>query len=131
MSTLVLILTAAMAVPGNGPEKVSGEMEQGLDLRGEGEGTWRWPCGMKDQMKLCQGTMISEDIGPVETSWIIDEGRGLCRFSANKWVMLGIYEQHQDRVMICFREGNKERPRSFKRTDEQHLLPLHRVKCIK
>ena len=37
-SALAMILTAAMAVPASGPEKVSGEVEQGLDLRGEWEG---------------------------------------------------------------------------------------------
>jgi hypothetical protein len=38
MSALAMILTAAMAVPRNGPENVSGEVEQGLDLREEWEG---------------------------------------------------------------------------------------------
>jgi hypothetical protein len=125
MSTLVLVLAAGITIPGNGPEMVSAEMERGLDLSGTWEGTWHWTCGVKFHIELCQGKMTA--IGPAKTSWITDEGRGFCRFSANKWVMLGIYEQHQDRVMICFREGNKERPRSFTRTDEQHLLILHRV----
>ena len=39
MSALAMILTAVMAVPGNGPEKASGEIRQGLDLSGEWEGT--------------------------------------------------------------------------------------------
>jgi hypothetical protein len=30
MSTLAIVLAAAMAVPANGPEMVSGEVEQGL-----------------------------------------------------------------------------------------------------
>jgi hypothetical protein len=37
-SALAMILTAAMAVPGNGPEKVSGEIEDGLNLGGKWEG---------------------------------------------------------------------------------------------
>ena len=36
-SALAMVLMAAM-VPGNGPEMVSGEVEQGLDLSGEWEG---------------------------------------------------------------------------------------------
>ena len=39
MSTLVLVLAAGMAIPANGPEKVSGEVEQGLVLSWEWEGT--------------------------------------------------------------------------------------------
>jgi hypothetical protein len=40
MSTLAMILTAAMAVPGDGSEKVSGELvEEKLDLRGQWRGT--------------------------------------------------------------------------------------------
>jgi hypothetical protein len=37
MSALAMILTAAMVVPGDGPEKVSGELcrMRRLDLRGE------------------------------------------------------------------------------------------------
>ena len=40
-SALAMILMTAMVVPGNGPEKVSGEVEQEqrLDLSGEWEGT--------------------------------------------------------------------------------------------
>ena len=39
MSALAMILMTAMVVPGKGPEKVSMEMEQGLDLSEEWEGT--------------------------------------------------------------------------------------------
>ena len=39
-SALAMVLMAAMTVPGNGPEKVSGEVEKRLDLRGEWEGVW-------------------------------------------------------------------------------------------
>jgi hypothetical protein len=38
MSTLVLMM--AMVVPGNGPEMVSGEVEQRLDLHGKWKGAW-------------------------------------------------------------------------------------------
>lgn len=40
MSALAMILTAAIVVPGDVPEKVLGEIEQRLDLSGEWEGTW-------------------------------------------------------------------------------------------
>ena len=39
-SALVMVLMAAMAVPGNGPEKVAGEVKQELDMNGRWEGTF-------------------------------------------------------------------------------------------
>jgi len=39
-SAFAMILMATMAVPGNGPEKVSEEVEQRLDVSGEWEGVW-------------------------------------------------------------------------------------------
>jgi hypothetical protein len=127
MSTLVLVMAAGMVL-GDGPQRVSGEVEQGLDLRGEWEGTWYWPCGLNDPMQLSRGTMTLASGGRGSTSVIADEGGGRCRFSIIHRLMLGIYEQDPDRVIICFREGGEERPVSFERTAEQHLLILHRVK---
>jgi hypothetical protein len=52
MSTLVLILAAGTTVPGSGPEKVSAEMVQGLDLRGEWEGAFDVPTGLAKNARL-------------------------------------------------------------------------------
>jgi hypothetical protein len=136
MSTLVLVLAAGMTIPGDVPKEVSWEVEQGLDLRGQWEGVWYWPCGMNDNMTLCRGTLTLGACGPLRTSNIVDEGGGLCRLSAHGWVMPGIYQQQSDRVIICFRrmysrEDKDKRPTSFQRTSEQHLLILHRVKPAK
>jgi hypothetical protein len=52
MSTLAIVLTAAMVVPGNGPEMVSWEMEQGLDLSGEWEGVMKGMLANHDTFRL-------------------------------------------------------------------------------
>jgi hypothetical protein len=134
MSTLVLVLATAMVVPGSGPEKVSGEMEQGLDLRGEWEGVWKSDTdeyevhqiggkGAWSYRRLPRGKR-----GPIYlTPDVADEGKGRLRLM---WGVpcLGIYEQDGDCVTICFRDARKGRPTSFRAGDGQHLLIIHRVK---
>jgi hypothetical protein len=138
MSTLVLMLTAAMAVPGNGPEKVSGEMEQGLDLRGRWEGTFQaWQGGVSGEAQVSNGKIhlrlltVPCGAGRVyEKKWqCTDEGEGkLLLFESKR---PGIYRQHGDHIIICFRASEKGRPAAFQAEDDQYLLILHRVKSRK
>jgi hypothetical protein len=127
MSIYAMALVAGLTL-GDVPAPVSGEVVEGLDLRGEWEGVWHWPCGTNDPVTLSRGTMTFEETGPMRVSAIVDEGGGLCRLAAHDWKMPGIYRQQPDRVMICFRESKDQRPTAFQRTSEQHLLILHRVK---
>jgi hypothetical protein len=103
MSTLVLILTAAMAVPGNGPKMVSAEMERKLDIQGE------W---------------TPSDL----LSGIVDDGGGNVRMEYRNGWHLGIWKQEGDRLVICLREPGFGRPIDFQVRNEQELLILHRVK---
>jgi hypothetical protein len=135
MSTLVLMLTAAMAVPGNGPESISAEMEQGLDLRGEWEGTWRLADGplyyATIDRKLLFGYPDPDEAGIIlYVDSFIDEGNGRfqIRPKDDDSCWLGIYEQSNDRVRMCFVEEGKQRPTAFSGGNGQHLLILHRVK---
>jgi hypothetical protein len=130
-SALAMVLTAAMAVPGNGPEKVSGEVEQGLDLRGEWEGTWRnpgWP-GEADDLIYLSGTKFSISVkgSPFISFYhtIVDEGDNKLRFSEG---LAGIYRQDGGRITICLRAADKGRPTDFQAGNGQHLITLHRVK---
>jgi hypothetical protein len=41
---------------------------------------------------------------------------------------LGIYQQHGDRLIICYRDVDKGRPTSFQAGEDQALLTLRRVK---
>jgi hypothetical protein len=125
MSTLVLML--AMVVPANGPEKVSAEMEQGLDLRGEWEGVYCYE-GYAPSDFWLDGRSVGPR-GEISTSpfELVDEGEGRLRLTwADRY--LGIYRQEGDQLMICFRNVEEGRPTSFRTGDGQTLLILHRVK---
>jgi hypothetical protein len=133
MSTLVLVLVTTMAVPGSGPEMVSGEMEQGLDLRGKWKGTLHlephrvksvevWPDGDWSEIH----TKDEPGFYRVKTR---NEGGGRVSLNfSDEVVFLGIYRQDGDHTIICFRVEGEGRPISFQAGDSQHLLILHRVK---
>jgi hypothetical protein len=132
-SALALVLTAAMAVPGNGPEKVSGEVvqePQRLELIGEWEGIWEWDrSGLRGRASIRDG-YLSRSVKNIKFAWryrlasIKDQGDG--KFSIDG-IRLGIYRQHGNNLTLCFRE-KEGRPTSFRAGDGQQLLILHRVK---
>ncbi|HEY7310848.1 MAG TPA: hypothetical protein VH643_15900 [Gemmataceae bacterium] len=134
MSTLVLVLAAAMAVPGNGPEMLSGETERGLDLSGEWEGRWKTDKAEYEVELLGEKGGCSYRRLPRGKCWgyltpdITDQGEGRLRLTWEDDPCLGIYEQDGDCLTICFRDAREGRPLSFRVGDGQHLLILHRVK---
>jgi hypothetical protein len=123
-SALAMILAAAMAVPGNGPEAVSGEMEQGLDLRGEWEGEWRIAAGGVRQFELSNGRMSIPDI----LFQIRCQDGNRLRIQWDEDFYLGIYQRCDDRVLICLRDANYGLPTSFGLDERQIILILRRVK---
>ena len=136
MSVLAMILTAAMTVPMNGPEKVSGEIEQRLDLRGEWEGTWQDATTGKGGVKA-KAEMLADDFYCAKEPNLTffrgfaepyDEGAGKMRFELEAGDMLGIYQQDGDRVILCLGEVSGTRPDSFQVRKRRILLILHRVK---
>jgi hypothetical protein len=133
MSTLVMALAAGLAL-GSGPEAVSAEMEQPLDLRGEWKGTWISSSGQCYEVRLvehgaCARRLPRGKEGPEYLWWAAsDEGKGKLQMV---WVTagsLGIYEQDGDRVRLCVRDAGSGRPTSFRGGSGQHLLTLCRVK---
>lgn len=140
MTAMAMILTAAMTVPGDGPEKVSGEIVQGLDLGGDFEGTWRHAGGWlmtatsTHQPVLDEtpgGIIIGEMPGGVlfiRHASITDEGKGRFRVTDNGVSFLGIYKQSEEQIILCFRPEKERYPTAFQGGKGQHLLILHRVK---
>jgi hypothetical protein len=138
MSALAMILTAAMAVPGDGPESVTGEVarSQPLDLRGEWRGTVRNYYGLYATVQVGGGRLKSEDKTmpggfaadcPVSFT---DEGNGQLRMRLNDdQIYLGIYRQEGDRLIACF--SREHRPSEFRLAEKQGLIILHRVKSRK
>jgi hypothetical protein len=131
MSTLVIVLAAAMAAPGNGPKMEPGEIveRQRLDLSGEWEGTWDDHSGKTKRVKLTQD-MIHMDTGnailSVKNS-MRDEGNGKLSYQG----VLGLYRQDGDRL-ICFGfPGTNQRPKPFQKDEWKNLFILHRVKAHK
>lgn len=131
MSTLVLMLTAAMAVPGNGPEMESGEVEQGLDLRGEWEGIIpsRIPARIK-RIELIGDQFRQYIADKYVPSHIVftDEGTGRLRVRRKNDDYLGIYRWEGDHIFICVRHAPRGRPTEFKQGEDRFLFILHRVK---
>ncbi|HEY7155522.1 MAG TPA: hypothetical protein VH575_16285 [Gemmataceae bacterium] len=126
MSTLVVILTA-MVVPGIGPEAVSAEMVQGLDLSWEWEGTYWSFTGRNYKAKLSGDWLKLED-GQGLRLVITDEGGGKAKIEMTSYLLLSIYRQEGDRVIIALRDGRRGWPVSLRISDNQHLLILHCVK---
>lgn len=136
MSALAMILAAAMVVPANGPEKVSGAVvrePQPLDLSGEWEGTL-WDSESKNKgswtVKLNDRWLVVErGIDSHRLLWqMTDEGRGKVKVKLLRTVYAGIYRQERDRVIIALRDSKRDRPNSFRTGDDQSLLILRRVK---
>ncbi len=126
-----------MAVPGIEPDKVSGEIERGLNLRGEWEGKeWRGN-GEVFKVEVRDGELTGESLTekgvilvPLEISRIVDEGHGKfkVKWSSSGIRFTGIYRQDDNRVILCFPIADDGHPTSFRAGDGQHLLTLHRVK---
>jgi hypothetical protein len=131
-SALAMILTTAMTVPGNGPEMVSGEMEQRLDLRGEWEGSLDSGAALIYKANLRENRLVGRrGIGSIQfPRFLVEEdGKGTIRATLGSGrVVKGIYRWEGDRVLICFRWSDSLRPTSFRADNLQWLLILHRVK---
>lgn len=128
MSAVAMILTAAMAVPADLPEKVSGEMVQGLDLSREWEGTLRSKQGKECRVRIDpKWIFLESDEGKIGlgTKNLVDEGNGKLRFRGS----LGLYRYEKDRLLICIGDG-KSRPLTIGQ-EYGSLLILHRAKSRK
>ncbi len=142
MLALAMILTAAMMVPGNGPEKASGDVtgkKPGLDLKGKWEGdlSIQQPDGSPLTVPVTyqDGKLASGDSGEAVVMKLvfIDEGEGKCRcrnVGADQQT-LGIYKWKREQLFICFNEDGKGRPTNFTAKGANCLLTLHRVKPCK
>ena len=137
MSTLVMVMAAGM-MPGDGPEKVSGEIVQGLDMRRLWEGLWIDSDGIwrKAELNLRECELIGERLpgqipGDISQTLgflsIKDDGAGHIRLGDD----LGIYNQDNTCLIICFRDHRKGYPTSFRGGNGQNLLILRRVRTRK
>ncbi len=136
MSALAMILAAGMTV-GSGPEQVSGETEQRLDVRGKWEGYHFLLFGESSERVQLQGeelkVALPDGLYATHEIEFTDKGRGsvhiilavggvvTCRFR-------GVYRYEGDRLIICYgKPGIPENP-SIWADIGQHFLVFRRVK---
>jgi hypothetical protein len=132
MSALAMILMAAMAIPGGGPEQVSWAMEQGLDLSGEWVGTIRHSFGRDYSVVLDKDGFLTEDHGAFTGSCffdVSDGGKGKVQIRMGGLARTGINKREDEHVVICF--CRDDRPTEFQAGNGRSLLTLHRVKHCK
>lgn len=138
-STLAMILATGMTVPGIGPEKVSGEIEQRLDLRGKWEGYHFLLGGEFCRVKL-QGEELRVELsdGRYVTHEIefTDKGRGsvhiiLAVGGVVTFRYRGVYRYEGDRLVICYGKPGISKDTSFSAEIGQHFLIIRRVKSGK
>lgn len=129
-SALVMILTAAMAVPGNGPEMVSAEMEQVLDLRGKWEGEWEDMQCQRFKARIEDGLLDLDYEGGdrrVMHIKITNKGQGRFCITLRGVNFLGVYRQDGNRMIFCLRDP-EDRPTYLWNGGAQARFILHRVK---
>jgi hypothetical protein len=132
MSALAMILMAAMVVPGDVPEKVSGEVSSvEKALLGEWKGTWEVNGKVLEvQMEIEKGWVGYLSIGVCARSRteITDVGSGKFKLRWFSTTYLGIYKQEEDKVVLCLRRASRGGyPTSFRAEDRQELYILHRI----
>jgi hypothetical protein len=125
-SALAMVLAAGMTV-GSGPEKVSGEIEQRLDLRGEWEGTYQVIGGPTWHARLGGGFLaVQTEVARSRLAIrFVDERNGKLRmgWGGRPPLTLGTYKQEGDRVVLSFWLGVK--------ANRGLVLDLKRVKLGK
>ena len=127
MSALAMVLAAGV-VMGDGSGKVSGEIERGLNLSGEWEGTYGAKGCEAVQVRLKGGVLTVErgnKRGPPIPIQFTDEGHGKFRFTLGgrpTWTP-GRYTVGEGSVVLTFWAGPKR--------DQQVVFALSRVKPAK
>jgi hypothetical protein len=132
MSALAMILTAAMSVPGDVPEKVSMEarVEQGL-LPGVWEGEWVDPSGGKMDVRVSKNEIVFHPGNPLgrEEFQITDEGAGMCRVKLGTSTFLGRYERQGEQLVFAVAKKDAARPTRVEwEKFSQGLITLHPIK---
>ncbi len=128
MSALAIIVTAAMVVPADLPEKGSREMTYSFYLSGEWEGI-----GLDENGQAYRRVFLdhlrfryeTDNVGGDFWTPFIFENGGKLRYRGCASI-LGIYRQEAERLYICYRQGS--RPTTYRGGSGQTLLILHHVK---
>jgi hypothetical protein len=155
MSVLAMLLTAAMVIPGNGPERVSGETEQSQGQRVDISGSWEgiaWSDNSIWKAEVSNCSLVLTAVFGEATSrdskahgwdrWEIGEipkqlksGKGKLIIQKEPYnqcfdcrMYEAIYRWDSDLLVICFSRIELGSPTSFQAGKNQFLVVLRRVK---
>jgi hypothetical protein len=132
-SALALVLMAGMAVPGDGPEKVSGEVVEPRPLAGnklwQQRVAWRGRRASGEFYHLVEGgKLFLASVVPQRVRYlVVDEGQGRLSLQdvTGQIIYHGIYSRGTDDIIISFCDAKYKRPTSFREVGErEHRLYL-------
>ena len=114
-----------------GPERISFEVSPPgpLVLTGRWEGSWSREGDAEYGAEYRDGRLTF----PMTPAWtvpfrMVDEGNGQFRARLGAMDVLGIYQRHGDRIVLCFRGAERGYPAKIVDEDRHDVLILHRVR---
>jgi hypothetical protein len=123
-----MVLAAAMTVPGSGPEKVSWEMEQGLDLRGRWEGTWETREWQRKVVFSGGKLKMYSNVETESDCVFTDAGSAAVVMELDGLTYRGTYRIEGDKIVFRVRFTPR---RTVLAKSRRIILTLHRVKSGK
>jgi hypothetical protein len=129
MHTALLLLTAGL--PGDNPVHVEGDIAPPgpLELRGRWEGSWSREGDTDIGVAFQDGRLTLPMTPPVSMPFrMVDEGQGRFRARLGDVDVLGIYSRQDDRIVLCWRRADRDRPTQFVDEECADVLILRRVR---
>jgi hypothetical protein len=130
MSTSALLLAATLTIA-TGPALPSGDVaEPGpLDLRGRWGGSWSREGYTDIRVALRDGRLVlpmtPRALKPFR---MVDEGHGRFRARLGDVDVLGIYSRQDDRIVLCWRGADRDRPTRIVDEECADVVILRRVR---
>jgi hypothetical protein len=129
MPTALLLITLTIAT---GPTLPSGEVaEPGpLDLRGRWEGLWVREGDTDVGVVFQDGRFTLPMTPPAPLPFrMVNEGHGRFRAKLGDREVLGIYSRQDDRVVLCWRGVDRDRPTQIVDEECADVVVLRRVRA--
>jgi hypothetical protein len=129
MPTTLLLL--ASVLPGDNPVRVEGDIAPPgpLDLRGRWEGSWSRE-GDTDIGAVFQDGRLTLPMTPAASMpfRMVDEGHGRFRATLGGVELHGIYSRQNDRIVLCWRGVDRDRPTRLVDEECADVVILRRVR---
>jgi hypothetical protein len=126
-----VLLLLAIALPGDNPVRVGGDIAPPgpLDLSGRWEGSWSREGDTDIGVTLEDGRLTLPMTPPAPLPLrMVDEGQGRFRATLGRVELHGIYQRQDDRIVLCWRGVDRDRPTRFVDEGCADVLILRRVR---